>query len=657
MPSRRTSKQRIQAIRSRPHKARKPRPSTRLARQPGEPKDTADHTQQDLTRTAQAQSSLVPYNPRLLNRSRLQLQLGDWERLADLDDHELQHNPAAAELQLLAAAGHLQKGGEQARARARALIDSAMEAGLNRESVARILIGGASNTLGRIAALSDRPDDKVMHHFRSAIAIALPDADTDLLLQPTATRQLVQLARASGSEALMDMAHRTALSLPADEPAQNPDRPASEQQEEDPPEPSKPSKLLSIPLDLTIDGHRHTTQLVPNHPEAFKLDGSELVYELPGNTPGYLVTNQAGDFESPVSFHNIQLKPNTAYELSGHVPVCGEQNPIFWFFEYANGKRSASASFPTKDGAFTAHIRTSANPESVNFGIRLGGKGRLLMSGPIVSINIASNKRTLPVQADGKKYVIVLPDWQIDYIQGVLANKAVPYELDMLQAMRDVLDADDLVLDVGANIGNHTLYLAMVVGCRVLAFEPNPQLTDPLQESIVANNLEARVTLIGKGVGAAQAKGAFLNLKPDNLGAQPLTLVDDADSSQDGALEVIPLDSVDFDQPVKAIKIDVEGMELDVLKGATKILEKHRPELFIESQDMEQFAAIHDHLEALGYVYWQTFNATPTNWFRPAEVAAQSDLQKHGLAQGKALYKLWEEKQSLRSQLKSSEKK
>ena len=381
MPPRRTSKQRIQAILSRPHKARKPRPDTHVARQPSEPKDTADHTQQDLTRIAQAQSNLVPYNPRLLNRSRLQLQLGDWERLADLDDHELEHNPAAAELQLLAAAGHLQKGGEQARARARALIDSAMEAGLNRESVARILIGGASNTLGRIAALSDRPDDKVMHHFRSAIAIAVPDADTDLLLQPTATRQLVQLARASGSEALMDMAHRTALSLPADEPAQNPDRPASEQQGVGPTEPSKPSKLLSIPLDLTIDGQRHTTQLVPNHPETFKQDGSELVYELPGNTPGYLVTNQAGDFESPVSFHNIQLKPNTAYELSGHVPMRGEQNPIFWFFEYANGKRSASASFPTKDGAFTAHIRTSANPESINFGIRLGGKGRLGISG------------------------------------------------------------------------------------------------------------------------------------------------------------------------------------------------------------------------------------------------------------------------------------
>ena len=213
MPSRRTSKQRIQAIRSRPHKARKPRPDTHGDRQPSEPKDTADHTQQDLTPTAQAQSNLVPYNPRLLSRSRLQLQLGDWEKLADLDDHELKCNPAAAELQLLAAAGHLQKGGEQAGSRARALIDSAMEAGLNRESVARILIGGASNTLGRIAALSDRPDDKVMHHFRSAITIAIPDADLDTLLQPLATRQLMYLAGVTGSSSLKEMAQQSALRM------------------------------------------------------------------------------------------------------------------------------------------------------------------------------------------------------------------------------------------------------------------------------------------------------------------------------------------------------------------------------------------------------------------------------------------------------------
>jgi|GEM_PF-1389287 len=384
MRNRRRSNRSIQSIRSGIRQSRRAGRSTRELSDNSKHAQSGEQERQALsTSQGSAEASLVPYNPRLLSRARTRLQLGDWEQLADLDAHELEHNPASAELRLLAAAGHLQRGGAQSRERARALLDSAIEAGLDRESVARILIGGASNTLGRIAALSNRADDTVMHHFRSAIGIAMPDADTDLLLQPTATRQLVQLAHASASDALMNMAQRTALNLPAAEPAKFAERTITEtpEAEAEPEEPSKASEALSIPLELTIDGQNHRTQLVPNHPEAFKLEGDELAYELPGNTPGYLVTNQAGDFEKPSSSHRIQLKPNTAYEVSGYVPTRSEQNPVFWFFEYVNGKRSASASFPTKDGAFTTHIRTSANPESINFGIRLGGKGRLDVAG------------------------------------------------------------------------------------------------------------------------------------------------------------------------------------------------------------------------------------------------------------------------------------
>ena len=261
------------------------------------------------------------------------------------------------------------------------------------------------------------------------------------------------------------------------------------------------------------------------------------------------------------------------------------------------------------------------------------------MSQPIFSIKV-----------DGCQYSLVLPDWESDYIQGMLAEKAVPYELPMLQVMRGVLKEGDLVLDIGANIGNHTLYLAAVVGCRVISFEPNPILATPLQASIALNRLEERVSLIRKGVGSAQAKAVFEESKPDNLGAQSLTLIDAADPSDKNAsaMDVVPLDGMTFEQPVKAIKIDVEGMELDVLKGAKRLIEKDLPSLFIESHNEEQFSLIHGFLEKWGYVYWRTFNATPTNWFLPASEAAQANLQQHGLEQGKALYKLWDERQRLR---------
>lgn len=255
-----------------------------------------------------------------------------------------------------------------------------------------------------------------------------------------------------------------------------------------------------------------------------------------------------------------------------------------------------------------------------------------------------------PIEVDGCQYFLVLPDWESDYIQGMLAEKTVPYELPMLQAMRGVLNEGDLVLDIGANIGNHALYLAAVVGCRIVAFEPNPILATPLQASIALNGLKERVSLIRKGVGSAEAKAVFKESKPGNLGAQSLTLIDGTDQSgdDDSAMDVVPLDSMTFEHPVKAIKIDVEGMELDVLKGAKHLIEKDRPSLFIESHNEEQFSLIHNYLETWGYVYWRTFNATPTNWFLSPSEAAQANLQQHGLEQGKALYKLWDERQRLR---------
>ena len=261
------------------------------------------------------------------------------------------------------------------------------------------------------------------------------------------------------------------------------------------------------------------------------------------------------------------------------------------------------------------------------------------------------------IKDNGKKYSMVLPNWETDYIQGMLAEKATPYELAMLQAMRAMLHEDDLVLDVGANIGNHAIYLAAVVGCRVIAFEPNPQLVLPLQKSIVHNGLEDRITLIAKGVGAVEGKGVFADLKPDNLGAQALTLINEGDQTDGDTMEVVPLDSIKFDRSVMAIKIDVEGMELDVLEGAKRLIESDRPCLFIESHNEDQFCAIHAFLEKWGYVYWRSFNATPTNWFAPPGYAVDADLQQHGLEQGKTFYKVWDERQRLRKALQETREK
>lgn len=252
-----------------------------------------------------------------------------------------------------------------------------------------------------------------------------------------------------------------------------------------------------------------------------------------------------------------------------------------------------------------------------------------------------------PINVGEKQYFMVLPDWEKDYIQGMLVEKAVPYEFAMLQAMESCLRADDLVLDVGANIGNHTLYLAAVAGLRVVAFEPNPELCVPLRQAISLNGLDGRVTLHEVGVGASEGNAHFAERKPENIGGQSLTL-DDSDAAP---ISVISLDALDLEDKVRAIKVDVEGMELSVLKGAVNLISRDKPYLFIEAQTESDFDALHEVVVDLGYIYWDTFNATPTHWFIHSEELGQDAIVDHYFQKGRDSYKLRLAKRDLQIRL------
>lgn len=216
------------------------------------------------------------------------------------------------------------------------------------------------------------------------------------------------------------------------------------------------------------------------------------------------------------------------------------------------------------------------------------------------------------LSADGISYRMLLPNADVDYIQRKLATEHVPYELPMLEDMRSRLSAGDLVVDAGANIGNHTMYLAAVAGCRVAAFEPNTALAGALRSSLELNGLGDKVQVRELGLGKQAGRGQFAKAIPDNLGAQSIT-------GGDGPLEIVPLDSIEFPAPVKAVKVDVEGMEIDVLEGAAGLIQRDRPVVYVECADQASFRQVHQWMTAKNYGYWDTFNATPTHLFVPNE--------------------------------------
>ena len=222
------------------------------------------------------------------------------------------------------------------------------------------------------------------------------------------------------------------------------------------------------------------------------------------------------------------------------------------------------------------------------------------------------NKKTIELQVDGSSYKLFLPNLETDYIQKRISTEKCPYELQMLQDIRKRVSDDDLVIDVGANIGNHTFYLACVANCRVVAFEPNVALADAIRISAEINGLTDRVAVHDYGIGKQSGFGYFTKEIPDNLGAQSISL-------GDGPIRIVSLDSINFEYPVKVIKIDVEDMEPDVLEGAKSLLLKDRPILYVECRTEEGFQIINANLEEMQYCYWDTFNVSPTHLFLPVE--------------------------------------
>jgi FkbM family methyltransferase len=193
------------------------------------------------------------------------------------------------------------------------------------------------------------------------------------------------------------------------------------------------------------------------------------------------------------------------------------------------------------------------------------------------------------------------------------------YEEDLLDALHALLAPDDLVLDVGANIGNHTVFLAAIRQCRVIAIEPDPGNFAHLERNVALNQLAPRVTLIHAA--ASDVSGAcvqILSRVPGNSGAVSVGLTD-----EDTGIPSIRLDDLQVGGVPKLIKVDTEGMDLAVLRGASELLARSDPIVVVEAADIEEYDAIAAFLEQFSYVCVDAHNTTPTFVFVKEEVPAQ----------------------------------
>lgn len=152
------------------------------------------------------------------------------------------------------------------------------------------------------------------------------------------------------------------------------------------------------------------------------------------------------------------------------------------------------------------------------------------------------------------------------------------FEQVALEYLADHCKPGSVIVDVGANTGNHTVYFAQFMeAAKVIPIEPNPDAIRALQAAVTANEVD-NVDQSLLGIGLGDAEGRFSVSTETTLGSVQLA------ADPDGLVEVKPLDRV-ISGDVDLIKIDVEDMEIEVLMGARETIKRCRPLIYIEVLD------------------------------------------------------------------------
>lgn len=213
---------------------------------------------------------------------------------------------------------------------------------------------------------------------------------------------------------------------------------------------------------------------------------------------------------------------------------------------------------------------------------------------------------SVTLQSHDRTWRFTGPDPQ-DHIFRWLEQQERFYEQEMLDFLAALVPAGGMVADVGANIGNHAVWFAGVMGCRVRAFEPIPLLSTILARNVAQNQLDALVRVEPYGVGSRPSRAHVASWDRTNAGASRLEL-----RREKGYIRVVALDDLTWDQPVDLLKIDVEGMEHEVLAGAVSLIRRHRPVLAVEARTEAEETALREWLDDAGYHVLARLNATPT---------------------------------------------
>jgi FkbM family methyltransferase len=156
-------------------------------------------------------------------------------------------------------------------------------------------------------------------------------------------------------------------------------------------------------------------------------------------------------------------------------------------------------------------------------------------------------------------------------------NNYLPLECELLQR---IVNKDSVVLDIGANTGTYTLYLAHLAK-HVYAFEPHPDNFKQLQENtkLLDNVLRYEVAISNR------SDFRFLYTCPQDNGMNRLYPSKWCEGGEQIRVSTIKLDDaflITENNKINFVKMDIEGYEYHAIKGMTKLIQRDKPIIMME---------------------------------------------------------------------------
>lgn len=172
------------------------------------------------------------------------------------------------------------------------------------------------------------------------------------------------------------------------------------------------------------------------------------------------------------------------------------------------------------------------------------------------------------------------------------------------------LNPDAKIVEVGANIGAHTVPLAKLVpDGHVIAFEPQRLCFQMLCANAINNDC-INITPYNMAVGNAAGSTRMADIDPGKLfnfggiGVEQAK-IKPSSAAAHGETPVVRLDDMIGDGfPVSLIKCDAEGMELNVIQGAVSLIAAYKPILYLEDDRAALSQGLYEAVREMGYAVW-----------------------------------------------------